>query len=189
MRSSSLLRQAVTTDPLTRLHNRSAILDVAASRFSEARAADEPFSLVVLELDRFHEINDQYGHHAGDEVLQLAALSAKRVLRGEDVIGRIGSAEFMIVLPGARDREARQVAERLRQKVQNQPLLLDELPLQVTISLGVAEVSQSDERLDGLVSRAEAALEEAKQDGANIVKVAAAPSTPASQGQTSRPGS
>ncbi len=159
------LERAATRDFLTDALNRSAFT-IAAKRL----LAQEPAAALMLDLDRFKQVNDTHGHAAGDKVLQAFARVVERNLRDDDVFGRIGGEEFAVLLRCDR-AEASEVAERIRTAFAAERTTIDDgTVLQATVSIGVA--SGSDD-LDTLLAHADEALYRAKNDGRNRVAVAA----------------
>ncbi|MBD8527217.1 sensor domain-containing diguanylate cyclase [Pseudomarimonas arenosa] len=161
------LEHAAKTDRLTHLYNRrhlDAILEQEMVRF---RRFCKPFSLLIVDCDRFKQVNDQHGHQVGDIVLvHLARLLATGV-RATDTVGRWGGEEFLIVLPETHLRSAALVAEKLRQSIDQH-----EFPVigHITSSFGATEL-RGDEDIKDLVARADAALYKAKHNGRNRVEV------------------
>ena len=159
------LQMAATTDQLTGLANRRQM--DRAMRDS----ADPSLAVVMADVDHFKQVNDTWGHPTGDAVLRTVASRLRRSLRTEDVIGRWGGEEFLIMLPGAGGDDALEVCERLLDAVRA-PLMIDDGPEQVTVSLGVAARSTLAEDVEDLLRRADAALYRAKADGRDRVAVA-----------------
>ncbi|SFI36821.1 diguanylate cyclase [Albimonas pacifica] len=145
-RCSDRLRDAVrqglemaVTDPLTGLFNRRYAETHLAAMIAQCAAAGQPLSLMLLDLDRFKQINDRHGHPAGDAVLRGFAARLRAAVRGVDLVARIGGEEFCVALPGADAAEARGVAERVRAAVAAEPFPAPEgPPVPVTVSIGVA---------------------------------------------------
>ncbi|PTA67457.1 GGDEF domain-containing protein [Deinococcus arcticus] len=153
-------------DALTGVPNRRQLtLWLSAQLDGPARA---PLSVILLDLDRFKQINDTHGHDYGDEVLRRTASAMGGVLRRGTLFGRWGGEEFLVILPGAGAAEAQGVAERIRQAVAGVP---HDRVLQVTASLGVAQ-GEPGERMETLLRRADEALYAAKHAGRNQVKAA-----------------
>ncbi|MEK4715922.1 GGDEF domain-containing protein [Sporosarcina sp. FSL K6-5500] len=122
----------------------------------------------MLDIDHFKVVNDTYGHHKGDEVLQYVSSKMKEVVRENDVCIRFGGEKFIILLPKSNLEQASHVAERLRQNIASSICQTD----YITISAGVTEF-QSDESIDELYSRVDVSLYQAKTNGRNqIVKAA-----------------
>jgi diguanylate cyclase (GGDEF)-like protein len=170
-----VLTQA-TVDPLTGVSNRSTVLGFLERHFELARRQDRPLSVILCDLDHFKQINDTFGHAAGDQVLQgIGSILVSR-LRGSDAAGRIGGEEFLVVLPETRSQQARNVAEELRQAVQAESLRLpDGRTLQVTCSLGVAQIHPGDTDGGALLARADVGLYCAKRGGRDRVECNTAP--------------
>jgi diguanylate cyclase (GGDEF)-like protein len=127
----------------------------------------------MVDLDHFKAINDTHGHQGGDVVLKETARRMRASLRPYDGVGRYGGEEFIIVLPGADVRSTRAAAERLRQYLAAEPVVLGGATLQITASFGVACTHQGDAvDMAGLIRAADAALYRAKAGGRNRVDVA-----------------
>ncbi|MBP0049853.1 GGDEF domain-containing protein [Marinobacterium sp. AK62] len=156
------------TDPLTGLPNRLAFDQKFDEELKRFQRYGTPFSLCVGDLDKFKSINDQYGHLAGDKVLRLTAKVLRNHLREVDFIARFGGEEFVILLPSTTAEEAKQAAEKIRQAVEKSPFNFQGQPVQVTISIGGAEVRQ-DDTSESLFERADKSMYEAKQAGRNRV--------------------
>jgi diguanylate cyclase (GGDEF)-like protein len=124
----------------------------------------------MIDADHFKRINDTYGHQTGDEVLREISTRCRQTLRSNDVFGRYGGEEFLVVFPETTIDEAGAVAERLRVAVGGQPIQIGDKALEVTVSIGLASHAPGHD-LDKLVERADAALYAAKQSGRNIVRV------------------
>lgn len=153
------LRQLAETDALTGVSNRRHFLEQAQAALGEAREGGRKVSLIMLDLDHFKEINDTYGHQAGDVVLRDVACRLRAQLGPNDAIGRLGGEEFGILLPGATGAEALAMAQKLRRAV------ADARPggHRVTASLGVADCEES--LLDSLLAKADEYLYAAKEAG------------------------
>lgn len=164
-------RRRSTLDPLTGLFNRNALeqrlaeLDGAPC---DARKGGQSHALLLCDLDHFKRVNDELGHAAGDAVLQDVAYTMRAVLRAGDSIYRIGGEEILVVLPGASEKDAVVVAERLRQAVRKRR----PVGVEVTISIGAAVTKPDTVNTDDLVARADAALYSAKANGRDAVSVA-----------------
>lgn len=166
------VRAMAVQDPLTGLANRRALFDQFAHEIARARRAGEDLSVCVLDLDHFKQINDRYGHAAGDTVLVRVAERLRQILRETDRIGRIGGEEFVLVLPATGRIGAKNVVERCRAVLYDTPIVLDDgTPLTVSASFGVVAAAPDMETTESqLVSRADEALYQAKQRGRNRVE-------------------
>jgi two-component system cell cycle response regulator len=160
-------------DPLTGLYNRRYALPQLATVAARSREDGSQFAVMVMDLDRFKQVNDRYGHAAGDQVLVEVARRLTVNLRETDVLARIGGEEFLAILPRSCAATAQQVAERLCQAMDDQPIrLLSGEVLRVTVSIGVAVAAPSiDGRcsVESLVEQADLALLESKGAGRNQV--------------------
>ena len=123
----------------------------------------------MLDADHFKSINDTYGHQTGDEVLRAISDRCRKTLRSNDVLGRYGGEEFLIVFPETKLEEAGAVAERLRAAVADEPIKVGDHALAVTVSIGVAAFAPGHD-VEKLFQRADSALYTAKQDGRNLVR-------------------
>lgn len=160
-------------DPLTGLYNRRFAAPQLAAVAARAREDGTEFAVMVMDLDRFKQVNDLYGHAAGDQVLVEVARRLTANLRETDVLARIGGEEFLAILPESSMANARRVAERLCQVMDDDPIrLLSGEELRVTVSIGVAVAGGGDEAsfaIEGLVEQADLALMESKGAGRNQV--------------------
>lgn len=165
------LLHLATTDELTGLHNRRHFLHLAEQNLNRSRRYNEPFTLLMCDIDFFKHINDTFGHAAGDLVLQRISQTIKASLRDSDIAGRIGGEEFAIMLvqtPVAPN--GYEVAERLRQAIESTIIELDDgqdVPL--TISIGAVEPVYPHDTLPTLMQRADQLLYKAKRNGRNMV--------------------
>ncbi|MBI1395347.1 MAG: EAL domain-containing protein [Betaproteobacteria bacterium] len=159
-------------DHLTGLLNRRAAEARLAVEWSRARRDRNPFAVALVDADRFKLVNDQYGHHVGDQVLMHLARTLERNLRGGDWIARWGGEEFLMCLHGLDARGAVKAGERARNFVKSNPVPVAVGTLPVTVSIGVALYSSEIESIDQLVAEADALLYEAKHTGRDRVLVA-----------------
>lgn len=157
------------TDGLTGLYNRRYWQLRAAEEFERSRRQNHPASLIMLDLDHFKKINDQYGHTVGDEVLEALSYQLQINLRSIDILGRYGGEEFAVVLPETDARHARDIAERVRQAVAQDRF--GEQELQCTVSLGIATMSPAMTGFDDWLNAADKALYDAKAAGRNCIRV------------------
>ena len=167
------LERMATTDSLTGISNRAWFMKLAKEERDRSLRYSRSLSLMMLDADRFKNINDTFGHDVGDKVLQELSNTAASMLRGADIFGRIGGEEFAVLLPEADIREAATVAERLRKEIEKQSISLSETQrISYTVSIGVSELQQEDEDVEALLKRADEALYKAKNTGRNRVETA-----------------
>ena len=161
------LTELAHTDPLTRLLNRRRFIELAEIERERARRMGHAFSVVLFDLDHFKAVNDTYGHHAGDQVLQAACAVIRDCMRSIDVVARYGGEELVALLPGTTAEPALHLAQRVGATLAAQPISGDGHEVRITTSAGVAEWLPSTESLESLLSRADAALYRAKAEGRN----------------------
>lgn len=159
------------TDPLTGLLNRRRFAERAAQVLARAEHGGPGFALVLFDLDRFKQLNDTHGHNAGDAALVSFCRLATRLCRPQDLLGRHGGEEIMLLVPGCDVVEGRAIAERIRAAQAESPITWQGRPLAVTVSGGVA-AWQRGESLEALIHRADAALYAAKHGGRDQVRAA-----------------
>jgi diguanylate cyclase (GGDEF)-like protein/PAS domain S-box-containing protein len=167
------LQTFATTDSLTNLPNRRHFLARLTEEFLRVQRLDnQRSSVLMLDLDLFKEVNDTYGHAAGDGVLKNFARQMRNTIRKIDTAGRLGGEEFAIILPGADLVAARASAERLREIVATTPFVQDGKTIPLTVSIGVATMGSGDCNEGATLIRADGALYRAKRNGRNRVEVA-----------------
>lgn len=165
------LRRSSRYDALTGLLNRRAMQAALEEQAQRSRRLGEPFSVLMLDADHFKAINDVQGHAAGDRALQHLGTLLAAQMRDIDRVGRWGGEEFVVLLPGASLAQAREVAERLRERVQSLPLRWQDEAVALTLSAGASQWSEAGDELAALLARADAALYRAKAAGRNRVEV------------------
>jgi diguanylate cyclase (GGDEF)-like protein len=167
------LEMLATVDSLTGLTNRKHLMDTLALHMKRYARHRAPFSILMADLDHFKQVNDNYGHLAGDAVLRKVGKIFNETLRSIDTAGRYGGEEFLIILDNTGEQEAEQTAERIRKAVEESRITRDGKTIQVTISIGVATICDMVSMDDGqLIGIADKALYEAKQQGRNRIVVA-----------------
>ena len=166
------LERRATTDELTGIGNRRAILDQVGDAIERCRRYQRPYALLLLDLDHFKVFNDRYGHPLGDRVLKHFTEVVDAQLRNNDRFGRLGGEEFCVLLEEAGLREAEEVADRICRAVRDVPYQDEEVgSLVVTVSIGAAHCSAGeDNSVSRLLERADRALYQAKQTGRNRVQ-------------------
>ena len=169
-RDALLYRQA-TRDPLSGLANRGYFIEVATQEIERARRFAEPLSVLLLDIDHFKSVNDSFGHEIGDQAIILLARTCADFVRKIDTVGRLGGEEFAVLLPRANKEPAYEMAQRLRQKISEQHLLLPQRDLGFTVSIGVASLRPYTRDFAELLRNADTALYKAKRLGRNRVEV------------------
>ena len=160
-------------DALTGVANRRALMLALEQEMARALRQQTPLALLMLDIDHFKQVNDRHGHLAGDQVLRHVVSVVRQRLRGEDVVGRYGGEEFLLLLPGTDLQGAQQLAQQLCQVVQAAPCAWSGQTIGVTASVGIASFSMASQGgRDALLQAADSALYRAKQNGRNRVEVA-----------------
>jgi diguanylate cyclase (GGDEF)-like protein len=162
------LEQLAHYDTLTGLFNRRAFMDAFSARLNESRQAANKLAIMFIDLDNFKTINDTLGHSAGDELLRIISRRLRSVLRGHDLIGRIGGDEFCLVAPISSTAEAKMIATRILQKIQ-QPITISGHVANTTISIGISLFPYDGDGQDQLIKNADTALYQSKGSGRNTL--------------------
>jgi len=166
IRAREDLRFQATHDALTGIWNRRAVFDLLQRELERATRSLSATGLLMLDLDHFKEVNDTYGHLAGDAVLREAAARVIQVVRSYDLVGRHGGEEFLVVLPGCDSNQALQSAERVRAAIEATPIIADRFAIRVTVSVGATSATSGTSQKE-LLGIADAALYQAKKAGRN----------------------
>jgi diguanylate cyclase (GGDEF)-like protein len=174
-RAELFQRKASLLDPLTGIANRRAFFDRAEELLRQTRAGGRTAALLLLDLDRFKEVNDTFGHQVGDRVLAQFCEVTKSILRPADIFGRYGGEEFVCFLPDTKSHEAQALAERVRHTFAEASLGNGPEGRGVTVSVGMALLGATDQTLDQLLAAADRALYRAKAKGRNRVEGPRAP--------------
>lgn len=157
-----------STDSLTGLNNRRRLLEIASDTFNRFLRYKRRFSVVVMDLDGFKQVNDTFGHQQGDNTLTEFARMLSSEKRETDALGRMGGDEFCLILPETNYAEAAALGERILKKCASLTLNQNKaLSFSVTVSIGISEVSDQDKSVDYIFSRADTALYNAKNSGKN----------------------
>ncbi len=174
--SVHLTMEMAITDGLTGLHNRRYLERHLAGLVDQARQRQRPLSLLLLDIDFFKQVNDTFGHDAGDDVLREFSRRIRRTVRSVDLVCRFGGEEFVVVMPDTDIRAAALVGERIRERIAGQPFLIEggEQELPITVSIGLASRSEPADAPETLLRRADDALYQAKREGRNRVAAAVA---------------
>jgi len=168
-RRANAERRAAGVDWLTGIANRRAFIDQATRAMANAFATARPVAAVAFDLDHFKRINDAFGHQTGDTVLQRFASVAARMLRRDDIVGRLGGEEFAVLLPGANREQAIVFADRIRAAFATEADWVDGNPVKATVSAGVV-VARRIGSVEDLIDRADRALYIAKSKGRDRVE-------------------
>ncbi len=170
--ANALLEKLAVTDGLTSIYNRRYLMDALEKEFHRAKRYGESFAVILIDVDHFKNVNDNFGHQMGDFVLRELAQILFQQLRGTDTVGRYGGEEFVILLPGTDLQGAAALADRARHLVEQHPFRRGDAFARITLSAGVVAyphpLLQSP---DDIVQQADAALYRAKKQGRNVVQV------------------
>jgi diguanylate cyclase (GGDEF)-like protein len=158
-----------TKDSLTKIYNRKFLENQLQNEFKRFKRGQRPFSLIMLDIDFFKKTNDTYGHLCGDYVLKSLASSISSKIRSTDTLARYGGEEFFCLLTETDINSAIHFAEMLRKTVENETFTFQDIPVQLTISLGVTAMTPEIQSLEVLLKKADDALYEAKRTGRNKV--------------------
>lgn len=161
------LQKLALTDVLTGLPNRRAAMEQLERVWSLSERNRLPLVCMMIDIDHFKAINDQFGHPIGDVALQHVANTLRQMIRTQDMVCRVGGEEFVVICPDTQRDAAYQVAERFCKQVESSPINIVQPPLHLTISIGVAIKTAATKSTDGLLSEADKALYQAKQTGRN----------------------
>ncbi len=165
------LERLATTDTLTGLLNRRSIFETANKEIRRAIRYQNPFTIIMLDIDYFKRVNDTYGHATGDKVIQLFAEVCLSCLREEDALGRVGGEEFVAVLVSSTIEGGRVVAERMREAWEAMVVDVPGGVDKFTVSIGVSEIITPNETFDEVLERADKALYVSKSEGRNRVTI------------------
>ncbi|MBW2674978.1 MAG: GGDEF domain-containing protein [Deltaproteobacteria bacterium] len=165
------LRQQAEVDYLTNVFNRRAFIKLVEKARASAQRNDSALSLITIDLDRFKNVNDTYGHAAGDAALKHFSSVITDNLRPQDILGRLGGEEFMVLLPDTGRSDALDIAERLRLKIEQSVVKFEKARFKLTISLGISSAPRGEKTFDQLAKDSDVALYKAKRGGRNLVVV------------------
>jgi two-component system, cell cycle response regulator len=164
------LRKLSITDGLTELFNHRHVHELLHEEFDRVNRSGEPIAIAMLDLDRFKQVNDTYGHPTGDVILYETSRILKETAREIDMIGRYGGEEFIVILPESNEQAAARFAERVRERVASHVFQDDATRVRMTVSAGVAAYPETPASgPDGLIKHADEALYAAKAGGRNRV--------------------
>lgn len=166
------LHDLARIDPLTGVANRRGMSEESDRLLSSEQACTGSLGVLLIDADHFKSVNDRFGHEGGDKVLQSLVSCIQGILRADDVVGRVGGEEFLVLSPGANERGVLVLAERIRTTVEAARLEIDGQIVQLTVSIGAAVTSTGDWNMVSLRRKADAALYAAKRGGRNRVEAA-----------------
>ena len=164
---NKLLEKQATTDALTGIFNRMKFDETLSAEIQRSKRSKTPLSLIICDIDHFKQVNDLFGHQAGDAVLKNLSKLIKDNIRSIDFFARWGGEEFVILTPGTNIEGAARLAEKLRKKVESNKF---NNPEHITLSFGIASFSPGDSALK-LINRADEAMYQAKKNGRNQVQI------------------
>jgi diguanylate cyclase (GGDEF)-like protein len=164
------LQILATMDSLTGVFNRRTILESLEKELHRSRRYKNVFGIIIMDIDFFKIINDTYGHQTGDKVLRSVCDNIGANIRVNDVIGRYGGEEFLIIMPETDTNHAAKAAEKLRWAIESKPVLPENTQVKVTASFGVSSYRQNDDTKI-IITRIDNALYESKKNGRNCVTV------------------
>ena len=162
-------RHLATTDVLTGIPNRRSFMEQAEKRHAEWRRYKHPYAVLMLDLDKFKQINDVYGHLAGDLVLKSVAMSLREHTRCEDIIGRLGGEEFCVILVGIAEVNAVILAERIRNELEKLSIEFEGQTISVTSSFGLVPAELLQDNFEDVLKNADKMMYQAKHKGRNTV--------------------
>lgn len=163
------LKEMASTDYLTGLNNVRQFDTIWTNYVEKAKQFDDKFSLLIIDIDFFKKINDNYGHLAGDIILKEIGEILSKTTRSQDTVSRNGGEEFSVLLPNCEEKKAIETAERIRKTIQNHNFIINEKTINVTASIGVASYPSSTEKIEDLIKIADEHLYFAKDSGRNKV--------------------
>ena len=167
------LERLAALDSLTGIYNRRFGMRRLHEEFGRTLRSNTPMGMMMLDLDHFKQVNDTYGHLIGDRVLIKLSKLARSVLRDGDIMVRYGGEEFLAILPGASRHDVKDIAERLRRKVEESSITEDDMTIKVTLSIGAISFPEFDAANEmELIESADQALYRAKESGRNCVMMA-----------------
>lgn len=156
------LKEQAVVDPLSSLYNRRGVQAFLEKEIAMTKRTSNPLALLILDVNQFKNVNDHYGHEAGDEAIKHVAESIMHFVRVSDLAGRIGGDEFVVVLPNTDREEAQTVADRISSKIESTPLIYRDFSIELTVCIGLAVLDDQETCYDDLFLEADKALYRAK---------------------------
>ena len=168
LKSEEIYKKLSITDDLTQLYNSRFFYEKLKEEINRLIRYKQPLSLLLVDIDDFKQINDRYGHLKGDKVLKIVGIMIQDCLRKTDTAYRYGGEEFTVILPGTKLNAAKNVAERIRKRFEEQEFsIITDEKLNISVSIGVSQFKRG-EKMEGFVKRTDNALYIAKQKGKNM---------------------
>lgn len=164
------LQHQATHDAMTGAMNRSAITEALARELPRAIRAESTLAVFLIDLDHFKQINDRFGHHAGDVAIIAACTRMQDCVRSHDYVGRYGGEEFLCVIPDSDEQTAMQIAERMRTRISHNPVVFNANPIPLTVTIGVA-LSRPGDTPESLLRRSDMAMYTGKRMGRDTVQL------------------
>jgi len=171
-KTSKILHKLANTDTLTDLANRRYTFIYAENMLAQAKKHQQNFAIIIFDVDHFKKINDTYGHPAGDIALKDIALIANEYVRDNDILGRIGGEEFLVILPNTSSKQAYEIAERIRKAIEMKDILLGEKVVNISASFGISHLAKNQPSFNQIFHEADVALYKAKNSGRNCISLA-----------------
>lgn len=165
------LKELASTDPLTGLYNRRQYEMLFQHEIGRSRRRDSSLSVGILDLDDFKQVNDTYGHTAGDEVLRRVADVCRKNLRAIDIVGRLGGEEFIILMPECDIDQANILGNRLLKMIESEVVDTNAASIRITATIGITQLFPDDKGIEGIIGRADDALYRGKKAGRNRVEI------------------
>jgi diguanylate cyclase (GGDEF)-like protein len=160
-----------TIDPLTNTYSRRYFTELFSKELTKSKRHPSPLCCIIFDIDHFKKVNDNYGHLAGDYILKSVSKIIHREIRNEDIFGRYGGDEFVIVLPAINLNNAEIVAEKIRKSIHNETFVFDTINIKITLSIGISAVDDSIDTIEAAIENSDSALYLAKGNGRNRVEV------------------
>lgn len=169
LRIRAKLKHIAKSDTLTRLFNRRTLFKHGEQCVETSLKYQHDMSMILLDIDHFKQVNELYGFSVGDDLIKIVAQLGRETIRPRDILARLGGAEFAIILPKTSHEQAKAIAERFREKVEQLDLSSHDENLKLTTSIGVASLAQTQQNFDALLNAADEAMYSAKSAGRNQV--------------------
>ncbi|NNJ44954.1 MAG: GGDEF domain-containing protein [Sulfurovum sp.] len=172
LEKTRIVEKEAKTDVITGLFNRRAYTETSNIEYQRLLRHQHVLSVMIFDVDHFKQINDNFGHDAGDYILKSVGIIVKDIIREYDYAYRIGGDEFLLLLPETNAQQASVLAERIRIRIENKKLVDDHNNIfSVTASFGISQYKQMDTSIEEIAKRADKALYKAKKGGRNRVEV------------------